>query len=181
MNKKCYYKVGISGHRDLIPSKLDIYYYKLKEHLTNLQKVYLDKELLILTPLADGADRLIAQVALDMRIKYDVILPMVKEIYIKDFSNNSKKKFNHFLAHARDIKTINLYAANTIELISKSSTHRNFQYRQVGREIVKMSDEMIIISDGVENNKMGGTMDIANYVKSYGKISYTIWCNRICA
>jgi len=181
MNKKSYYKVGISGHRDLPLFQIDKYYDKLKEYLTKLQKNYDNKELLILTPLADGADRLIAKVALDIGIEYDAILPMDKDIYIKDFSKESQVEFLELLEKARTIKTIKLYAANTSDLVGSSSVYRDFQYREVGRDIVEMSDEMVIISDGVQNGKMGGTMDIVNYANSYGKILYTIRCDRLCA
>ena len=176
-----YYKVGISGHRDLLPSQTQTNLAILKGHLLKLKQEHKDKKLLILTPLADGADRLIAKVALELDIPYDVILPMPKEIYKSDFSETSKEKFDYFLNQARSVQTIDLYAANTIELISTSSVHRNFQYRQVGRKIVDLSDEMIIMSDGLQNDKMGGTEDIAEYADKCGTILYKIRCDRLCA
>jgi hypothetical protein len=179
MKTKKYYRVGISGHRDLLPSQTQTNLTILKGHLLKLKQEH--KEILVLTPLADGADRLIAKAALELDIPYDVILPMPKELYIEDFSDSSKKEFDYYLNQAKDIETIELYAANTIELISKPSAHRNFQYRQVGRKIVDISDEMIIMSDGVQNNKMGGTEDIAKYAHKCGIILYEVRCDRLCA
>lgn len=180
MKTKKYYKVGISGHRDLLPSQIETNLTILKAHLLKLKKAH-PNGVLLLTPLADGADRLAAKAAFELGISYDVILPMPKALYIEDFSKSSKKEFDYYLSYAKNIQTIKLYAANTYELISKPSIYRDYQYRQVGREIVDIVDEMIIMSDGMENNRMGGTQDIANYAKAHGTILYNIRCDRSCA
>jgi len=181
MNKNNYYTVGISGHRDLLPSQYDENLTILKGHLLKLRREHPDKQILVLTPLAEGADRLIAKVAMELNIPYDVFLPMPKELYIQDFSKNSQKEFEHYLLHAKKVETIPLYAGNTLELIRDYSVYRDFQYRQVGRKIVDLADEMIIMSDEQPNNKIGGTYDIANYAKMYGKIIYKVRCDRLCA
>ncbi len=177
MNK--YYKIGISGHRDLDPSQKEENLLILTGHLLKLKRDYPNRELIILTPLADGADRLIVEAAKKLGIRYDVILPMPKQIYRTDFSPNSLKEFNSLIQNARSIKTIKLYAGNTLQLISKDSIYRDFQYRQVGRKVVELSDKIIIMSDGVKNSKIGGTEDIANYAKRYGTILFNIRCNRL--
>lgn len=181
MQEYTYYKIGISGHRDLLPAQKEENLVILKGHLLKVQREQQNRPLLILTPLAEGADRLIAQVALELGIPYDVILPMPLKLYCNDFSPASKKEFMHYLKYARTIETIPLYAGNTHELIATYSTFRNFQYRQVGRTIVEKTQEMIIMSDGTDNQQMGGTADIMNYAKTHGKILYNIKCDRLCA
>jgi hypothetical protein len=180
MNTKKYYQIGITGHRDLLPSQYEENLTILKGHLLKLKREHSNKQLIILTPLAEGADRLIAKVALDINIPYKVILPMPKRFYIKDFSKKSQKEFEYYLKQAQTIKTIPLFAGNTLELISKDSVYRSFQYKEAGRIIVEKADEMIIMSDGKENDKMGGTQDIANYAQAYGTILYKIQCDRQC-
>jgi len=180
MDTKNYFKIGITGHRDLLPSQYDENITILKGHILKLKREYPEKQLLILTPLAEGADRLIAKVALDLNIPYDVIMPMPKELYLKDFSTKSQKEFDNYLKQARNIITIPLYEGNTFELIAKNSIFRNFQYREMGRTIVEMADEMIVMSDGKKSDKIGGTYDIANYAKVYGTILYQIRCDRSC-
>ena len=178
---KRYYKVGISGHRDLVPSQMAAHYTTLEEHLLTLKKTYHDKELVVLTSLADGADRLIAQVALNLDIPYDVVLPMSIDLYQKDFSELSLKEFLFFLKRAHSSKVIKLFASNTPSRIAKPSIYRDYQYRQVGRTIVDMADEVVIMTDGIENYKIGGTNDIAKYAKRCDKIIYEIRCERLCA
>ena len=181
MKQSNYYTIGITGHRDLLPSQYEENLIIIKGHLLKLLREHVDRKLLLLTPLAEGADRIAAQAALETGIVFDVILPMPRELYCHDFSEKSKKEFLHYLNLARNIETIPMYAGNTLELIAKNSTFRDFQYRQVGRTIVDRSDEMIILSDGIENNKMGGTSDIAKYAKTHGKILFEVKCDRLCA
>jgi len=109
---------------------------------------------------------------------YEVILPMPKSLYMRDFSSQSQLEFEKLLKGAKSEREIGLYAANTVELIENESNYRSFQYRQVGREIVDSCDEMIIMSDGLVNHKMGGTEDIVNYANIYDKIMYKIPCQR---
>lgn len=176
-----YYKIGISGHRDLKPSQKEENLCILQGCLLKIKRNNPDTELLILSPVADGADRLILEVALALDIKYDIILPMPKDIYAQDFSENSQEEFEFFLTYAHSIQTIDLYAGNTLELISKPSLFRDFQYRQAGRRIVDLADEMIIMSDGVKNDKMGGTEDIVKYANMCGIVSHQVRCDRLSA
>ena len=178
---KTYYKIGISGHRDLLPSQNEENLLILKGHLLKLKRDHQAKELLVLSPLADGADRLIIKAARELDIEYDVVLPMPKSLYVKDFSKESLVEFEFLLNHAKSVQTIELYAGNTLQLISTYSIYRDYQYRQVGRKIVDLADEMIIMSNGIKNNKMGGTEDIVNYANRYGTISLNILCDRLSA
>ncbi len=181
MENKKYYTIGVTGHRDLLPSQEKENLTIIKGYFLKLLRTHSDKKLLLLTPLADGADRIVTKVACELGITFDVILPMPQELYCRDFSKNSQKEFMHFLKLARTIETIPMYAGNTLELISQNSILRNFQYRQAGRTIVNRSDEMIIMSDGITNDKMGGTTDTAKYAKLNGKIIFEIKCDRLCA
>lgn len=181
MEKKRFYKVGITGHRDLVPSQKNMQLKLIKEHLIALKRLHQDKKLQILTSLAEGADRLLAETAIVLKIPFDVILPMPLELYLEDFSLQSQKAFLVYLDQAHSVYTINMYAANTRQHISNPSLFRNYQYRQAGREIVDMSDEMMILSDEKDNQKMGGTSDIANYARACDKILFTIKCDRLCA
>jgi hypothetical protein len=175
---KKYYRIGISGHRDLLASQKDENLKILKGYLLKIKREHLDSNLLIVTPLSDGADRLVIFAARELNIEYEVILPMPKKLYIKDFSEESLIEFNELVTNAKSERTIGMYAANTVELISDYSPYRDFQYRQVGREVVNCSNEMIIMSDGLKNNKMGGTEDISSFAEKQKKKRYIISCRR---
>jgi len=181
MKSKKFYQIGISGHRDLLKEEEDEHISILKDYLLNIQKKHPNQEILVLTPLADGADRRIAKAALQLNFPYKAILPMPKYLYIKDFSHSSKDEFEELLKKAIEIQTIKFYAANTRELVESSPLHRAFQYREAGKMIVDTADEMIFMSDGIKNNKIGGTEDIAEYAQKHGKIIRTIRCKRKCA
>ena len=173
------FTIGITGHRDLSLDQYEENLIILKGHLLKRKREH--PKLHILTPLAEGADRMIAKVAMELDIPYQVILPMPQELYIKDFSKKSQKEFEHYLKHAKKVQTIPFYKNNTYKQIAKHSFQRDMQYLEVGKTIVDQSNEMIIMSDEKENGKMGGAHDIANYAKKCDKILYTIRCERQCA
>ena len=77
--------VGITGHRDIIEKDKPLLKKSIIELFRELKKECPYTPLLLLTPLADGADRLAAEAAIDEGIKYVVPLPLPKEEYEKDF------------------------------------------------------------------------------------------------
>jgi len=78
------YKIGISGHRDLKSSEIPKYKEQIRDILTEQIEKHQDKEVYILTPLAEGADQLVAMVARELGLRYEVILPMPLELYRVD-------------------------------------------------------------------------------------------------
>ena len=61
-------KIGITGHRDLDKRFLKDYKKQVAEKLNLLKQKH--REIVILSPLADGADRLLVYEAMKLDIKY---------------------------------------------------------------------------------------------------------------
>jgi len=165
------YIVGVSGHRDLNQFKINDYKKEIREILYSInekiKKEY--KNLIILSPLADGADRLIVEVAIELSLEYKVLLPLPKEIYKKDFNNISQKKFEYLLNEAKTVETIELCDDCTIENVSDYNEYRDKQYKKVGEIVVEKSDFMLFLWDSIDNGKTGGTADIYKYAKKLNK------------
>jgi hypothetical protein len=170
------YKIGVISDRAGLSFQREENIAIFKGHLLKLKREHSDKELVVVTPLAEGADRLLVYVAVMLGISYEVVLPMVKMLYMQEFSEHSQLEFEKLLKGAKSVRVIELYAGNTNELLKTDPAYRSFQYRQVGREIVDSCDEMIIMSDGTQSQKMGGTEDIASYAKIHEKFIYKIPC-----
>lgn len=173
------FKVGISGHRDLLPEQDAENMIILEGHLRKLRRDHPDRELRIVTPLADGADRLIVKVAQKLGISFEIILPMPKELYVKDFNLASKEEFDALMQQAIIHRTVEICPGNTLESIAEYSNERDRQYRRVGKEVCDVSDYMIFMSDGKPNGKTGGTEDIKAYARKQGIESYSIRCVRM--
>lgn len=79
--------LGVTGHRNIKEKDYDNLKLSVIRKSLILQKKNIVQHLYLLTPLADGADRLVAKVALDQRylnrIKIVIPLPFLVKIYIK--------------------------------------------------------------------------------------------------
>ena len=171
------YKIGISGHRDLKEDKLPLYKEQIKKFLVNRKKE--KGEVIAVSPLADGADKLFVQAAKELGIEYEVFLPMPKELYEIDFDESSQKEFEKLLKEAKVIKTASLCDGCTLENIKDYGEYRNKQYQKMGYDLVNLCDEMLFLFDGsMQEIKMGGTADVMFYAKDKGKLFVVIEVER---
>lgn len=174
--------IGITGNRD-ISNEQSIF---IKENIENFLKKSLEnksfEEIIILTPLADGVDRIIADVVLDnfsdMRIL--IPLPFSENLYKDTFGKglktnnisqeNSIKEYEDIL---QKIKKHNKCDDIYIKLefdeenylnqnIDKQREIRNEQYALLGEYLIEKSDILIAVYDKNREIKKGGTIEIVN-------------------
>ena len=55
--------IGVTGHRDLVADELPTIRERVRELFAGLQRQFPELPILVMTPLAEGADRLVAEVA----------------------------------------------------------------------------------------------------------------------
>jgi len=179
MKKKSYkFKIGISGHRDIKYANKDVYLSKIKEHLNYFVNMYPLKEVLAVSALADGTDRLLIKAATEIGLRYEVILPMEPHLYQKDFDDDSYSEFNKMLLNAREYKVTPLYNEASKQTITHYGHNRDMQYREVGRQLINKTDFMLFLWDGQESVKVGGTFDTLKYAKAHNAKYKIINCER---
>jgi hypothetical protein len=112
--------------------------------------------LCVLSPLAEGADRLVVREILKIpQSTLDVVLPMVKNDYMQDFkTRKSKNEFEKLLSQATSIRTLS------------AKVERNEAYEQVGRYIVNQCDVLIALWNGKLTGARGGTEEIVRYARN---------------
>lgn len=149
--------IGITGHRDLVRDDIPELKQRLHALLNWLQERYPDTPLMLMSALAEGADRLAAEVALEMGIPLIAPLPMSAELYEQDFSQESVTAFRNLLAQAAFS-----YVSNSEYTSTPDATFipRDLLYQTVGRSIVQYSQILIALWDGTANGKLGGTADV---------------------
>lgn len=180
MQSRGYKIIGGAGHRYLLSCEIPHYREMIKEYLKSI--IQNDQRYLVVTPLADGADRLLVEVAIEMGIEYAVLLPMELELYDRDFDSDSRRELHRLIEGAIAVSAVELYADNTLEAISKYGVARDFQYREAGRILAESSDLFIALWDGEENYLLGGTADIIKWRRDiYKKTLHIIECNRTLA
>jgi hypothetical protein len=142
---------GVSGHRDLVATDLPELRRQLSRVFSSFRAAYPHTPFQLLTPLAEGADRLAAEVALASEIDLLVPLPMEQAEYEDDFATaKSLEEFRALLAMAK--------SRWEIPMTGKAGTEgRTRQYAKVGELIVRESHVLILLWDGEENRKVGGT------------------------
>jgi hypothetical protein len=153
--------LGVTGHRDLRKEDIPLLEAKVREIFLDIKTKYSDSPITLLSPLAEGADRLVARVSLDFGASLIVPIPMPIEEYKKDFQDEiSCVEFQSLLDRADHQFELPLVEGNTILSIAQDGYSRNHQYAQIGNFIAQHSQILIALWDGVETNLEGGTFYI---------------------
>jgi hypothetical protein len=143
---------GVSGHRDLVSGDLPELRQQLREIFRRSISSRPKATFQLLTPLAEGADRIAAEEALSLGIKLVVPMPMIQREYERDFTSaDSLGAFRQLLSKA-DVQFVVTDTPSTVE-----GDERTRQYAAVGDYIARKSDLLILLWDGKENQKIGGT------------------------
>src|SRR5437588_8453806 len=148
--------IGVTGHRDLREEDREQLKNAVREVLMGLRQQYPSTPFVLLSPLAEGADRLVAEVALlpEIGVRLIAPLPMPKAMYEVDFEDpNSRAEFNRLLEQADRWFEIPLVAAEAA--VSHPGPERDQQYEAVGKYIARESQILIALWDGVNSDKVG--------------------------
>lgn len=124
----------------------------------------------ILTPLAEGADRLVAREVLKIPDStIEVVLPLAKEDYLQDFeTRESRNEFESLLGKARRpvyLREVPLRDELPQAPDSELAAARRRAYLVAGRYVVDHSDVLIAVWDEKQPRGSGGTAEIANYAR----------------
>ncbi|MGC9318405.1 MAG: hypothetical protein ACP5KN_10295 [Armatimonadota bacterium] len=141
-------RVGVTGHRFL--AEVERLRASVERALDEVETAFPDRKLMVISPLAEGADRLVAEAALKRGAELMVPLPLPKDDYMTDFETEQSKR--QFLALLEE-------AAEVTEL--PRIEERDRAYAQVGEWVLDHSDALIAIWDGQAAQGTGGTADIA--------------------
>lgn len=174
--------IGITGNRDISEEQIVFIKERIEEFLSNCQKDNEFVELIVLTPLADGVDRIIANSILEnfLNIKILVPLPFSEFIYKNTFGKGLKinnisqaesiKEYENLLEKIKkhnksDDIYINLKFDKENYLnqnIDNQRKIRNEQYAFLGEFLIEKSDILIAVYDKNREIIKGGTIEIVN-------------------
>jgi hypothetical protein len=149
--------IGVTGHRDLRSSDLAVYRAQIIEFFELLQTRYPATPLRIVSAMAEGADRLVAQIALERGYELIVPLPLSPDDYERDFPN-SLQEFRTMLKRV-PAEQIFVWprsdAGNNPQEWCESRTARDQQYREVAAFVAQQSHILLAIWDGVLDDSSG--------------------------
>jgi len=156
--------VAVTGHRDLVPEEVPGIRIRVRRLLEELRDAYPQRRLRVLSPLAEGADRLVAHEALALGVDLVVALPMPREVYITDFeSDRSVAEFDELCEAAYEVLELPLAKKNTHKSILQHGRARNLQYAQMGVYLCAHCHILLALWDGRYRDDLGGTGQVVRF------------------
>jgi hypothetical protein len=162
--------IGVTGHRDLRDEDVPRLEREIAAIIGGLRRDYLgdDREtpIIVLSALAEGADRLVAKAALAEGARLIAPLPMPIEEYRRDFEPGLKPgnmaEFDALLAQAIAAPVMPLHAS--LEAIRADGKKRAEQYRAVGIFITQHCHVLLALWDGDDRDMAaGGTAEVVTF------------------
>jgi len=153
--------IGAVGHRHLAPSDLPVYREQLQGFLRGLRQRYPSTPLRMLSALAEGADRVAADVALMEGCELLVPLPMDASEYERDFPDTVAE----FRALVARVPPADVFVVPLPRLPAGASPAqlRDAQYLEVGVHIATQSHILVALWDGVRNKAVAGTAEVVRF------------------
>ncbi|MBN1827487.1 MAG: hypothetical protein JW958_14645 [Candidatus Eisenbacteria bacterium] len=158
-------RVGVTGHRGLSSTDRAEIKVRTFEILRRIRKAVegcdplpgcpelFEKEILatVVSPLADGADQIVAEIALDLGYELQSPLPFPADEYRKDFdaSPEALARFRSLIARATAV----------LELCG-TRENAGAAYEAVGRVVLEHADILLAVWDGGDPEGVGGTGQI---------------------
>ncbi len=155
------FRIGVTGHRDIgasgtraaLAERVRAVFAFIWQTVVDTASPGRVPRLVVVSPLAEGADRLIAREALASGFPLHCPLPFPTDEYERDFATEkSRREYRELLARAVVIR----------ELPGERGTPegRGEAYAAVGRVVVGESDVLLAIWDGEAARGSGGTAQV---------------------
>lgn len=147
--------LGITGHRNAPARDYPQLEAAVRKVFDELREDYPHTPLVLLSPLAEGADRLAARVALQCGVELIARLPMEIHDYESDFqTQESHREFHALLSKASRCFVV---GDDTLK------ENRDRQYALVGAHVVRCCHILLALWDGKPSELTGSTAQIVQY------------------
>ena len=148
--------IGVTGHRDLRIEDIPLLEREVGEIIGRLRRDYVgeDKEIpvILLSALAEGADQIVARVALAHGAHLIAPLPMPTDEYRRDFqpglTPGATAKFDWLIAQASAAPVMPFTEGNSLDGVRSDPNKRNEQYRSGELFIIQNCDVLIALWGG---------------------------------
>jgi hypothetical protein len=164
--------IGVTGHRDLRDQDVSTLEQEVAAIVERLRHDYLhgdvETPIIVLSSLAEGADRLVARVALAHGARLVAPMPMPIDEYRRDFEPGLKAgnaaEFDALLAQAIAAPVVPFAPGNSLAAVRADASKREEQYRAAGLFIAQHANILIALWDG-DGSAMrpGGTAEVVAF------------------
>lgn len=155
--------VGVTGHRALRDADLGRLTAEVRSFFLELQARYPQLPLVLLSPLAEGADRLAADVAFELGLRVIAPLPLPVETYRNDFHGaDSLSHFERQLAKA-EVITLPICNDGHWGSVDTPGAARDRQYAEAGIFVSHHCHILLALWDGHHRGSLGGTAHLMRF------------------
>jgi len=155
--------IGVTGHRDVQESATGDLKRSIQRFLSKLAVKYPHSDFILLSALAEGADRLAARAALELpRVRLVTPLPMHKPDYEQEFKTaESLAEFTELLARAENWFELPV-SEEKFDQDDSDSDSRRRPYGELGWYIARHSHLLLALWDGDDANGTSGTAKVVS-------------------
>lgn len=182
------FRLGVAGPRDLPPAAREALRPRIDRLLASIEAsaAATNKDpqalhdttqpplLRLITPLAEGADQLVAEVALARNWRIEAVLPFAAEEYRQDFAHPATPGTTPAECLAAFDELLAAAGSNVLAL-DGDRTAAARSYEAAGRTVVRNCDLLLAIWDGTATDgadpgqgKRGGTAETVRFAARYG-------------
>lgn len=152
--------IGLIGHRKLSDSEIPLLQEAFDEYLSKILGALKHTPVLVLTSLAEGADRLAHKSKFRNQIQICSVLPFAIEEYAKDFPGRARHA--EFRAAIDDSDFVISFSPKT-STSKMTEAERNKAYKDSAFWICDQANSLYAIWDGNSARGIGGTADTVKY------------------
>jgi hypothetical protein len=156
--------IAETGHRDLRPQDLDELRDRVREVFTSAHKRMPSTPLVLLTGLAEGADQLVAEVALEQGVAVAAVLPMPIDVYRTTMSEPAAKTLDDLFARSAIQLVLPTPQGMPAELLHNPEAQAQC-YEALALFLARHGQSLIALWDGKHSEKRGGTSRVVHYVR----------------
>ena len=180
-------RIGVTGHRTLSnATAIDAAVlgalariagvFRNRDNGKNRDKVDVPLAWTVVSPLARGADRIVANAVLGLAgARLEVITPLPLDEYRKDFDTpEDLAEFESLLSRADSVHELNAGSGASAQ---PSGEARNLAYLQAGERVVDGCEILIAVWDGLPAKDIGGTGEVVSYAHERGRFVVRIDSN----
>jgi len=156
--------VAVTGHRDLVAGETAQIRQRVRAFFVELAERFPSRKLRLLSPLAEGADQLVAEIAVDLNIELVVPLPMDEPEYLEDFSADSHiESYQSLKSRATDIYVLKSPPDQQIGAENSDWSPRERCYARLGIFLAAHCHVLLALWDGKESDIPGGTGHVVRF------------------
>jgi hypothetical protein len=157
------YLVGVTGHRDLLPAQVPAIRTALAELLRELPAMHPGRRVQLLCSMADGADLLAADVALDLGVEVVALLTFPEDVCRADLlSDEARRIFDRVMPVATRLE-LPLPRGVTRAALGREGPIRDWLYRQAAVVLARRCPLVVAIWDGKPTTHAAGSARVVDF------------------